>query len=348
MKHAEETLFKDVTILDEVDIVDPQIEFTLIYNDEAGKKEQRLQMPHHIKLERLVTYVIDSVAERSKLPLPRVNSFKSFAILIRNALVNSINSVSKPTRYSNLVYDLRGVEPNNISHLMLEIIPICLHVRNVTNQDVHFLLDKVAEPFQKLLDVFGISPILTYNQIDAPLVKVVATKELAAYDLSVFFEMQTFKFLLDIYDGYKFSSGLEGMEKIFIARRGARGLLNLAEVEALLDEYGYKTIFMEDYSMEVKLGIAAEAKDIVAIQGAAMGLFAINKRVNTLIEIAAPSVYHSVFPATLGQNVKKYIQIMPYFDSRALYNEWGAILEQKSRSFTADIEQLAEALKSVS
>lgn len=348
MSQGQETLFKDVTILDEVDIVVPEVKFKLIYNDEEGDKEADITTLNATRAERLVAYVVDSVTQANKLPLIEVNSFRSLAIVIRNFALNLINAAAKPIKYDGLVFDFRGLTPNNIAHQMIHIIPFCLHARNTANQDVHFLLDKVAPAFKELLDIFKISPTLTNRKIEASLIKIVVTRGLASYDASELFdEAEPYSLLPNIYDSYKFSSGLKGTDKIFIARRGERGVLNLPEVEALLKEYGYKTIFMEDYSMAVKLGISTEAKNVIAISGAGMGMLVLNKTINSLIEISPPNVYHDYFPCAVGRNTKKYVQIMSYFDPRAPYNDWSVILKYKSRGFSVDLKQLAKALELV-
>lgn len=345
MSHDQKTLFKDVVILDEVDIVTLEIEFYFIYNDETGGKEKVINTSIPVRVERLVTFVVDSVVPKIKLPRPKINSFKSVAVLIRNVLLNLI---SKPTKYNDMVYDFRGLSPNNIAHLMMHIIPFCLHVRNVANQDVCFLLDKVAGPYQKLLDVFKIVPIVTNSKIEAPLVKIVVTRGFAAYSASELFEAQPCSLLPNIYDGYSFSSGLESTDKIFIARRGARGLINTSDIERFLKRYGYKTIYMEDYPIEVQLGIASEAKDIVAVHGASMGMLVLNKKIKSLIEIMPPNVYHDYFPCAIGANIKKHIQVMPYFDARTPYNDWSVISEFKNKEFSLDVRQLEKALKQLS
>jgi Glycosyltransferase 61 len=345
MSDTKETLIKDVSILNEVDIVTPEIEFHLIYNDETGRKERAIRTAIPIRVERLVTFVIDSIIPQVKLPLPKINSLRSFAVFIRNLIRNLIGHVSKPVKYDNIVYDFRGHSPNNVAHLMMDIIPSFLHVRSVANQEVYFLLDKVAEPFQKLLDIFNITTINTNNKINASCVKTFTTRGLSAHDRSILFDTTVYALLPNIYDRYSFSSGLEGIDKIFIARRGVRGVSNLSEVEALLKGYGYKTIFMEDYPMEVQLGIATEAKDIIAVHGASMGMLVLNKEIESLIEIMAPNVYNDYFPCAIGSKVKKHIQIMSYFDTRVPYNGWSVIEELKTKEFSVDLGQLEQALK---
>lgn len=348
MSQGQGTLFKDVTILDDVDVVVPEVKFKLIYNDDEGEKEADITTYNATRAERLVAYVVDSVTKANKLPLLEVNSFKSFAIVIRNFVLNLFNAAAKPIKYDNLVFDFRGLTPNNIAHQMIHIIPFCLHARNVANQDVYFLLDKVAPVFKELLDIFKIKPILTNRKVEASLIKIVVTRGFASYDAAELFdEAEPYSLLPNVYNEYQFSSGLKGTDKIFIARRGERGLLNLPEVEVLLKEYGYKTIFMEDYSMAVKLGISAEAKNVIAISGAGMGMLVLNKQINSLIEISPPNVYHDYFPCAIGRNTKKYIQIMSYFDPRTPYNDWSVILQYKSMGFSVDLKQLTKALKLV-
>ena len=143
--------------------------------------------------------------------------------------------------------------------------------------------------------------------------------------------------------GYRYAP-LISKEKLFIARRGARGLINHQAIANMLNKIGYTTIFMEDYTIGEQLGIASQAKDVVAVHGASMGMFVLNKQLNSLIEICPPNVYHEYFAVALAQSVKKHIQIIPSFDSNVGYSGWDAIVHFKNKPFSANESQLELAL----
>lgn len=338
-------LLSNVSVLDEVDIETAEFPFTLIYSNDTGMHVNAMTASIPVRVERLVSFSIESLHPSITLPLPTLNSLKSSAVLVRNISFNMFNRFAKILEYDDLVYDFRGVPPNNIAHLMNHIIPLVLHVQKHTSQPIHFVFDKLSPPFKKLLEIFGVNPIVTLRGISGSFVKVFVTRGLAAHNALDIFDTAPYSFLPNSYDSYDFKSGLENIKKIFIARRGERGLVNLDEVEALLTSRGYKTIYMEDYPLEVQLGIASEAKDIVAVHGASMGMLSMNRDINTLIEILPRNIYHDYFTVALGHNVKKHVQIIEYFDRRTTFNPWETIAQLKSQVFSVDIPQLEKALE---
>lgn len=341
--------FKDVVVLDSVSFTAPQTEFTLIYNDAEGIKKKIIPATVPVKIDGFDTFVIADTANAFLYSTVKINSIKSFVVAARNYFGNLFFTVAKPIEFQDsVILDVRTFIPNNIAHIMLHILPLCLHVKQCYNAEVTIVLDKLHAPFRKLLEVFGIHAIFTRRKIQGKFVKVFTTRGLAAHPIMELFDSSTYALMPAIYEQFSFKSGLEGTNKIFIARRGLRGVTNLAEVETLLNSLGYKTIFMEDYSIEVQLGIASEANEIVAVHGASMGMLALRKQISSLIEIMPPNVYHDYFPVTFGNKIKKHIQIMSYFDQRTPYNGWDTIVRYKSAPFAVDVKQLQMALNEVS
>ncbi len=340
---------KDVVVLDRMDFVAPQTEFTLIYNDAEGIKEKVIPATVPVKIDGFDTFVIEDTAGPFLHTSVKVNSVKSFAVAVRNYCSNLFFNVAKPVEFrDSVILDVRTFIPNNIAHIMLHILPLCLHVKQSYNAEVTIVLDKLHAPFRKLLEVFGIHAIFTRRKIQGKFIKVYTTRGLAAHPIMDLFDSSIYALMPAIYERFQFKSGLQETNKIFIARRGQRGVTNLAEVESLLTSLGYKTIFMEDYSIEVQLGIASEANEIVAIHGASMGMLALRKKISSLIEIMPPNVYHDYFPVTFGHKIEKHIQIMSYFDQKIPYNGWDTIVKYKSSPFAVDIKQLEMALNEIS
>jgi hypothetical protein len=75
------------------------------------------------------------------------------------------------------------------------------------------------------------------------------------------------------FEGYRNMS----MDKIFIARRGNRSLINSDEVSTFLEKQGFKTCFFEDYPVNEKWSIARDVKIVIAINGAAGGNLVFNR-----------------------------------------------------------------------
>jgi hypothetical protein len=344
-----QNLIKDAHLLSRVEFNAPQTEFTLIYNNADGIQKKIIPATIPVKIDGFETFTIEETTEAFLHAPIKVSSLKSFAVATRNHFSNLFFHCAKPLEFQDsVVLDIRTFIPNNIAHIMLHILPLCLHVKQTYNADVTIVLDKLHAPFRKLLEVFGINPIFTRRKIKGKLIKVFSTRGLAAHPIMDLFDCSTYAFMPAIYERFSFKSGVPGTNKIFIARRGQRGVTNLAEVEKLLTSLGYKTIFMEDYSIEVQLGIASEADEIVAVHGASMGMLALRKKISSLIEIMPPNVYHDYFPVTFSNKIEKHIQIMSYFDHRIPYNGWETIVKFKSAPFAVDIKQLEMALSEVS
>ena len=178
------------------------------------------------------------------------------------------------------VFDTRSWEPNNIAHLLLDLIPYSLYVRQAVGPEVVILFQKLGKRFHELLDIFGMVPVFERRRVEADVVKISGTRGLAVYelDLQTTFDCPGICFVPNVYSEMDFSSSTK-FERVFLARRDARSLLNQTEVEETVARFGYRTVFMEDYSLREQLSIGAQAKHVVAIHGAAMGFLIMSKRI---------------------------------------------------------------------
>ncbi len=66
-------------------------------------------------------------------------------------------------------------------------------------------------------------------------------------------------------------------ERIFIPRRGNRGIINNDEVTSFLTDRGFKACYFEDFSLREQWSIARNAKKVVAIHGAAVSNLLFNR-----------------------------------------------------------------------
>ncbi len=337
-------LVKDIKILDEQTVPHANQSVTIIIGEPDGNRTLELQVKRPVHFEKMVTFQINDIVCAPKLSVRPVNSIRNLLINIRNTWLNAYSALSRPVEYQDPVFDVRCHEPNNIVHLMMHVIPFCLHVRQLSGANTKFLVAKISPPFKKLLEAFNIEPTITRQKVSGSFVKIFGTRGLAAYDILDVPDCQPITFVPNIYADYKFASPLISKEKLFIARRGARGLLNHDAVESMLNRIGYQTVFMEDYTILEQLGIASEAKDVIAVHGASMGMFILNKQLNSLIEICPPNVYHEYFPLVLAGHIKKHIQIISSFDSSVAYSGWDAIIHFKNSPFSANQSQIELAL----
>ncbi len=272
------------------------------------------------------------------------NSLRNIA---RNAVFTARNfraSSAKPVTFSTPILDMRAIEPYNIAHLLTDIIPYYLLAKAAVGSDITLLLSRQLKgTFADLLSAFNIVPVAETRRVTGEILKLRGTRGLSVFDLPETFDCRGINFAPHIYDAFNFPSTLN-FDKIFLARRSPRNLGNQAEVEALAAGYDYKTIYPEDYTIAEQLGIGAHAKHVIAVHGAAISLLLMNKKVDSVIELFPPNVHHELFPASLGEKVARYEQIIPSFDPRVAHNGWQAILPFKSQNFSVDVTVLARLL----
>ena len=346
---------KDIHILNEQLIAESDQAVTLIVGDSTSANISAFTVDNPYKMDKITIFSIPDYTEARLLPVKSLNSVRNIVKAIRNSLLNTYYSFSKSQKFNTAVCDLRNIEPNNMAHLVIHAIPLCLLVRNSAGSDTQFLFKKMGSPFEKLLNEFGIRPITTNKKIEATFIKVFATRHAAGNNIQLaghnFVEATNClhsAVLPNTYDSYQFKSPLKNKHKIFIARRGARALINHNEVNQLLNAHGYETVFMEDYSISEQLGIASEATHVVGVHGASMGMLVLNKQIESLIEILPPSAYNDYFAVALAGCVKNHIQVIPSFDTRVIFNGWSAVEHFKNQPFSIHLDQLQLALDKVS
>ena len=345
---------KDIHILDERVIAKSSQAITLIIGNTESFEVVDFTVKNPYMMDIITTFSIPDKTHARVMPFHSFNTIRNIIKTIRNSLFNSYYAFSPPEKFNSAVFDLRGIEPNNIAHLIIHAIPLCLLVRNSTGSDTQFLFRKMGKAFEKLLNEFGIYPIISNKRIEANFIKVYGTQnitghgiQLAGLNILEAANCLPRSVLPNSYDDYQFKSPLKNKKKIFIARRGARALINHDEAELILTEHGYETVFMEDYSISEQLGIASEATHVVGVHGASMGMLVLNKQIESLIEILPPNAYNDYFAVALAGCVKRHIQIIPSFDTRVIFNGWSAVEHFKNQPFSINLEQLKFALHKV-
>jgi len=293
--------------------------------------------------------VVSSVFDTLPAHIYPLAPFNSARNLARNSLYACRQlgaSMGKPIVFSNPVLDMRFIGPNNIAHLLIEIIPYYMLARDVVGPEIRILLHSVGEPFSSLLKLFHVSSVWEDRRVTGEIIKISGTRGLAVHDLVRTFECNGISFAPDVYANIDVGLGPR-FERVFLARRAPRNLENQMEIEDITKKYGYKTIFMEDYSIQEQIGIGAQAKHVVAIHGAAMSFLLMSKRIGSLIEIFPSNVYHQLFPISLGQRVIRYEQIIPDFDPKIGHRGWEAISYFKSRKFSLNAPLLNKLLSEI-
>jgi hypothetical protein len=296
--------------------------------------------------DKVVVSIVSETLPAYTYPLVPFNSVRNLARNSVYACKQLGASTGKSVPYSKPLLDMRRLGPNNIAHVLIHIIPYYTLARDVVGPEIKALLPPVGEPFSSLLKLFQVSSVWEDRRVTGEIIKIRGTRGLSLHDLLSTFDCNGINFAPDVYANVDVCSGPR-FERIFLARRAPRNLGNQMEIESITNKYDYKTIFMEDYSIQEQLSIGAQAKHVIAIHGSAMSFLLMNKRVESLIEIFPSNVYHQFFPICLGRRVIRYEQIIPEFDPSVAHSGWEAISYFKSRNFSMNAPLLDKLLSEI-
>jgi Glycosyltransferase 61 len=344
VRHAD-AIGNKVTVLSSVDC--PPIERTtvqVLFTRDGVVNQRAVIEQRPTYFDQLCTVIVEGMSSPPIWQPPPIRSVRdALRWLYRYALVAD-TKYGSPLRSNKPILDARFTDQNNVAHLLLEIIPLCLNARQCIGPDMSFAFGKLNPRSRELLSLFAIDPILTHKSIIGPVVHLRGTRGLTVFDLMDVFDCSMVSFLPNTYRHRDFKTTVK-YDKVFIARRGARELRNHSDVERLLRAHGYTTVYMEDFSIIDQISIGTNAKHVVAIHGAAMAYLALNRAVDSIIELSP--IYHWLYPAVLGAQVGRYISIIPEFDERIVHGGFDAILHLKSMPFEVNLALLERALAEI-
>ncbi len=261
---------------------------------------------------------------------------------VRSLTVRMAARSKPPIAIDGYFMDLRSLEPNNLSHLLHDILPLLMHAKQVLEADVLLVTRRIAPAFLSVVQAFGVRVLDTELRVSGQAVRAHACRRLTAYD-PPWFDMPALVFVPHVYQGLKFESPLQA-DSLFVARRGDRALGNHAEVEALLSAQGFKTVYMEDYSAAQKMGLMAQARRIVGIHGAGMAPAVFSSQLELVVELMPPHAFNEWFILSMGPMAKRYAVVMSDYDARLTRAGWPTLLHFKSTAFSIDLDLLRAAL----
>lgn len=237
--------------------------------------------------------------------------------------------------------DTRQIEPNNVSHLLMDIIPLCLSARRALG-NVTCVFRPLQPRFEELLRYFAIEPVCTYRPVSGDSLSFRLSRGLAQFGIETQFDAPLYNYTGEVYADWVAAG--KGQRKVFVSRRGPRSPTNAAELDALLSARGFATIYLEDFPIAEQIAAMQAADHVVAIHGAALAYLALKHRTRSVIEIMPPHVYHDHFPLGIGHKVDRYVQLIPNFDEDVQFQGWPAIYRHKQAPFAVDLRQLEAAL----
>ena len=157
-------------------------------------------------------------------------------------------------------------------HWMTEALPRLLYLRKLGNDFVPVVPDDSGAPFiQKTLEPFNfescawIRPNEYMMARSALLVK--HTAPTGNYNEELIRELRT------LFRSYFFNANtLSTFDKIYISRQrtNRRRVINESDVSALLREFGFVTLYFEDYTFEKQVQLAARTTMMISIHGAGL------------------------------------------------------------------------------
>ena len=293
-------------------------------------------------------------SEHRTLEMSRPTSFDELVLLSRPSqsvrsgdfggrigFARRLFSVAGRTIDLDCFFDTRSGGPNNISHLLIDIVPLCLLACQAV-PDVKFVFRPMAPHFRELLGFFGIDPLCTDRPVRGRGLEFFLTRQLALFSMGCAFGSPVTTLTGEVYRDYFRKPA--GPRKLFISRRGPRSLANEADVLAMLAPEGFQIFYPEDHSIPDQIAAIQAADQVVTIHGAAMAFLALKERTEKIIELLPPHVYHDFFPLALGGKVERYFQLLPVFDEQVQFGGWSEVLKRKQERFAADLGQLRAAI----
>lgn len=191
--------------------------------------------------------------------------------------IPALKSIRKKIRkYTGTCAYISNTEPNHFGHFIMFILPLLeIYKRNRVEPDYYYIGDIELKSFHfRFFEMLGIKKEQVINHpssFDRIFYAQIENWELGAQ--KNYLDEISFSFIKDT-----LSSGLllhysnEFPEKIFVVRGDVkwRKLINESEIEEVLDKNGYISISMDGLSLEEQAMYFYNAKEIVAVHGAAL------------------------------------------------------------------------------
>jgi capsular polysaccharide biosynthesis protein len=218
-----------------------------------------------------------------------------------------------------VIFDARYEVDTNISHYLLDTLTRILIARDVLSQNgmqsaeiVVILKENSSELARNFFKTLNYQTIETESNIQGLIVKHKIRPAKSTVDNYISYEdfgfFDTTKYAFENILKFRPAYNSQYGEKIFISRKNSRTIENENEIEKILSEHGYKKVYFEEgkLSLEEQWGIVAEAKEIVAIHGAALSSLIFNHTKNfdngncnpsrtKLVEIFGPGFFNGYF-----------------------------------------------------
>lgn len=216
----------------------------------------------------------------------RPDSTQSLAIHVRNPYKRLYKQFATPIQCPHgYIFDTRYEVDGNIAHILGCIAIKALLARSKFPNLTLILRENPHRMAIEAYKLLGFQTIHTNRHVEGNLVVMSDRNDEPDFEPFYRTEFGQFKF-----EGYQ----SETPERVFLARRGTRSIINENEIEQLLSKYGFKKLYFEDFSMAEQWSIARNAKVVVGIHGAALKNLVFNEGVK-LIELFHPGYVVDIY-----------------------------------------------------
>ncbi len=215
------------------------------------------------------------------------DSTRSLNISVRNPYKRLYRKFATPIQYRDgYLFDTRYEVDGNIAHILGCIAIKALVARS---QFPNLTLILRENPHRMAIEAYkllGFPVICTNRNVEGNL--VVMSDQNDEPDFEPFYRTEFGQFG---FEGYK--SGTP--ERVFLARRGTRSIVNEGEIDQLLSNYGFEKLYFEDFSMAEQWSIARNAKVVVGVHGAALKNLVFNTQGVKLVELFHPGYVVDIY-----------------------------------------------------
>jgi hypothetical protein len=186
-----------------------------------------------------------------------------------------------------LIFDGRFTTDGNMAHQIEHVVAQVLLARQSlagilgTDPEIHVILRSRASPMgREIYRILGIPVILSDARIEGQIVRCSCPPTTTR--IGGKFLQDTTATIMGLYPEIFRSTRIgdpprNSSEKVFIARKSTRFLLNENEITQLLEGRGFRKYYFEEIPVLEQWQIMANARQIVAIHGAALAAMVFNR-----------------------------------------------------------------------
>lgn len=188
-------------------------------------------------------------------------------------LLRRLQRLREPIALEGILYDARSAKDlGNVTHFLrgplTEILfakKALLNCDDYRGEDLRVLLPSEPPGYAcEMLTILGILFVATDREVCGRVVLAHKTDSVSGAAVRHYP-------LPSLFDHEASSYGLDVPHRIFISRKGSRRIINEAEVEESIAKDGFVKCYFEGMSVREQWNVMRNAKEIVAIHGAALG-----------------------------------------------------------------------------